>query len=743
MLLLLGIVSLNAASDEERPVRKVLLIHSFGRDFAPFDAVASHFRTELARQSPQLIEFVDASLEMSRFDGSEKDAPLLAFLSAIFEKAPPDLLVPVGAPAAHFCLRNRPELFPSTPILGVGMDKRRMGSLAGDPDIVMAALDVDLVALMENILQVRPRTRRVYVTMGVAPLEQYWLSELKKAWAPFARRVETHYLDHLSLEQMKPVLASLPDDAAILHGIVNRDAAGVPHESEKALTELVAVASAPSFGYNSKQLGLGIIGGRLLFPHEPAERAVAAALRLLAGEKPAAIQVEPSPFAEPVYDWRQLQRWRIPETALPAGSAVLFREPSLWQAHRGLILGSVSIAVLQSALIIMLLAARRRARESDAFLSLAAECLGLGVWQRDLATNEIVASDRWRDLFGLHGRRRMHFSDVLDQIPAAEREAVAEAVDSGSRQDGSYLVEHHVQMPDGSLRWIVSMGRAEHPNGSNNGRNRGISMDITERKRIEAELGLQRDQFAHLSRVASLGELSGSLAHELNQPLGAILSNAQAAQRLLARPQLDRKELREILDDIIAADRRAGEVIRRLRAFLQRGETLHEPVNLPVCLQEVLRLIRSDLIERGVMVQTKFAGNLPPVIGDQVQLQQVFLNLLINACDAMAALPRDERVILVTADERDGEAVISIQDHGVGLPEDVEQLFKPFHTTKAGGIGIGLSICRTIAQAHHGRLWAAPNTDAPGAAFHLSLPVLKTSPTHSSHEPASDPGTRR
>ncbi len=725
-LLLLGSLSLTAASAEERPVRKVLLIHSFGRDFAPFDVVASHFRTELARQSPHLIEFVDASLEMARFDGSEKDGPLLDFLSAIFEKEPPDLLVPVGAPAAHFCLRNRAELFPSTPILGVGMDKRRMDSWAGSADMVLAPFDLDLAALMENILQVRPRTRHVYVTMGVAPLEQYWAAELKRAWEPYAGRVEAHFLDHLSLEQMKPVLASLPEDAAILHGIMNRDAAGVPYESEKALTELMAVASAPSFGYNDKQLGLGIIGGRLMFARDPAGRAAAAALRLLAGEKPSVIKVEPALLSASVYDWRQLRRWGIPETALPAGSTVLFREPSLWQAHRGLILGAVSIAALQSLLIIMLLAARRRARDSAAFFSLAAEGLGLGVWQRDLATNEIVASERWRDLFGLRGKGPVHLADVLDRIPAAEREAVAEAIETGSRHGGSYLVEHHVRMPDGALRWIVSMGRAEHANGSNGGRNCGISMDITERKRIEAELGQQRDQFAHLSRVASLGELSGSLAHELNQPLGAILSNAQTAQRLLARPQPDMDEMREILGDIIASDRRAGEIIGRLRTFLRRGETQREPVDLPACLQEVLRLIRGDLIERDVTTQTRFTESLPPVIGDQVQLQQVFLNLLINACDAMAAVPRDERVILISADARDGGVVVSIQDHGVGLPEDVEQIFKPFHTTKAGGIGIGLSICRTIAEAHHGRLWAASNPDGPGAAFHLSLPIPKT-----------------
>jgi PAS domain S-box-containing protein len=825
-----------------------LIVHTFGRDFSPFDSVARRFRAELGRLSPGRIEFVEASLEMARFDGNEREGPLLAFLAAVFEKEPPALLVPIGAPAAMFCQRNRAVLFPATPLLAVGLDKRRAGPLSDAPLAVSATIDLDLVALMEGILSVRPGTRHVHIVTGAAPLEQYWTQEIKRAWAPFGDRVQVHSMEHLSVEQMKTVVSDLPADAVVFHAVVNRDAAGVTHESENALDELVAVANVPSFGFGDNQMGHGIVGGKLMPFQQSAEQAAAAAVRLLAGEAPSSLHLEPVTLAAPIYDWRELSRWGIRESALPAGSTVLFRPPGLWETHRGLIVFGGTVAIAQTVLIIMLLTARKRARESAASLSLAADTLGIGVWQRDTVTDEITVSDRWRDLFGLAHSGPVRLPQVMDRIPAAERDAVVEAIELGNREGRSYHLEHHVSLPDGSTRWIATMGRVDTSGGdSRHRRTRGISMDITERKkaeqdlaseqrltgaifdsvpgllylydqsgrlvrwnkkhesltgytaaelagkelrewfdpenvagvvaaweevftsgetlveinlrlkdgsflpclatgtrldidgqphlvgiaiditelkRAETEVRQQRNQLAHLSRVATLGELSGSLAHELNQPLGAILANAQTAQRLLARtpPALD--DVGEILEDIVAADRRAEDVIKRLRSLLQHGEASQIPLDLNACIREVLRLMHRDLLERGVTVQTNLSETLPQVSADNVQLQQIFLNLIVNACDAMADLPQEQRQITLCTHLEDGVVTACVQDCGPGLPEDVEVLFKAFHTTKATGLGMGLTICRTLAQAHHGRLWARPHPAAAGAVLCLSLPPV-------------------
>ncbi len=245
--------------------------------------------------------------------------------------------------------------------------------------------------------------------------------------------------------------------------------------------------------------------------------------------------------------------------------------------------------------------------------------------------------------------------------------------------------------------------------------------DITDRKRMEAEAHEQRDELAHLSRVTSLGLLSGSLAHEINQPLGIILANAQAGQLMLDQGNPDLEEMREILDDIVSEDLRAGEAIKRLRALLKRGQSKLVPVNVNELVMDVLKLMQSDLTRRNVTVTTELAREMASVSADPVQIQQVLLNLILNACEAMEDNPEERRLITVSTCAQPDGARISIQDQGCGLPvQDSQRLFQPFFTTKEHGMGIGLAISKSIVAAHHGNLRAESNPGG-GATFHLEL----------------------
>ena len=232
---------------------------------------------------------------------------------------------------------------------------------------------------------------------------------------------------------------------------------------------------------------------------------------------------------------------------------------------------------------------------------------------------------------------------------------------------------------------------------------------------------LQREELAHLSRVATVSALSGSLAHELSQPLGSILLNAEAGQRCMSQDSPDFVELRAIFADIVSADCRAGDIIERLRTMLRRGEVALQAVSVNESLEELLRLTRSDLIARGVSVSNLATGDLPAAMTDRVQLQQVLLNLIVNACDAMRSNPPQDRNLTLAAFIAQGEMRIGVLDCGVGLPDDIETLFQPFHTTKEGGLGMGLSICRSLVSSHGGRLWAERRSDR-GAAFYVALP---------------------
>jgi PAS domain S-box-containing protein len=287
-----------------------------------------------------------------------------------------------------------------------------------------------------------------------------------------------------------------------------------------------------------------------------------------------------------------------------------------------------------------------------------------------------------------------------------------------------FIPEERITDARGKVRWLQTIKRPIRDEHGRASQLLGSATDITRRKDAELELARQRNELAHLSRVAMLGEMSGSLAHELNQPLTAILSNAQAAQRFLAMEIVDVDELREILKDIVKDDKRAGEIIHGLRQLLTKGEVECRPVDLNELVRDVIMLVRSDLVNGGISLSTGLAPRLPLVNGDPVQLQQVLINLVMNGCDAMSDAPAAERqlVIRTSPDEERGGARVSVIDNGRGIPPDhMERVFEPFYTTKAHGLGLGLAVCRTIISAHEGVLWADSNSTR-GARFQFTVP---------------------
>jgi len=288
-------------------------------------------------------------------------------------------------------------------------------------------------------------------------------------------------------------------------------------------------------------------------------------------------------------------------------------------------------------------------------------------------------------------------------------------------QPGAGRRELHARRKDGSEFPVeVGLNRVESAEGT---LVLAVIVDISARRQAEMETRRLRDELAHVSRVTTMSELSGSLAHELNQPLAIILSNAQAAQRLLARNPPDVNEVREILTDIIAADRRAGDVITRLRALLKHGEPEWKPLSVSRIINDVLVLMHSDLIARGIDVLRPPGPFAPQISGDLVTLQQVFLNLFTNACDAMAANRPGDRVLTIETKLAGANVVVSIRDTGCGLPPESDRLFEPFFTTKSHGLGMGLPICRTIVTTHGGHLQATSNADR-GSTFVLELPAV-------------------
>jgi len=360
-------------------------------------------------------------------------------------------------------------------------------------------------------------------------------------------------------------------------------------------------------------------------------------------------------------------------------------------------------------------------RENAESMRLAAASAKLALWRWDIPHDVIWVSPDGRGLFGFAMDETINLQRFLETLHPADLEPTRQTVQQALAGDGDFQAEYRVILPGGTVRWIGARGKVEFNGGHQPLRMRGVSIDITERKVAELEAAQHRSELAHLTRVTTVSELSGSLAHELNQPLAIILSNAQAAQRLLAQSPPDVAEVNEILADIVGEDRRAGEVIRRLRALLKRGETDLRPLSLNQVIADVLQLAQSDLITRGVVIVRRQADDLPLVRGDRVQLQQVLLNLILNGADAMAGNAPGARRLQINSQHQVGAVRVSVRDEGGGLPAEAEKVFQPFYTTKPNGLGMGLSICRAIIAAHSGRLWAEPHPER-GSVFHFELP---------------------
>jgi signal transduction histidine kinase len=599
--LLLAALGQSQAADPEP--KRVMMLHSFGLRFRPWTDYSEALRAELSRR--RSVEFQDHSLLNARRGSDKSDAPFVEYLRTLNVDQQPDLIIAIGAPAANFVQAHRKDLFETTPMLFTAVERRRVAfDKLTEYDTVVAGSNNDAI-FFENILRVLPLTTTIAIVVGASPSETFWRNEVAKSTVRFEDRVQFRWYNELSFEDMLKDAAKLPPHSAIFWIGLNVDAAGVAHEGNSAFSRLYSVANAPIFFHDETFFGEGIVGGPMQVVAGQTKKAAEVALRILAGEKPGDIKPSFVEVAAPMFDWRQMHRWGIAESNLPAGSTVYFREPTVWERYSWQITLITGVILLQGGLIAALLAEHRR-----------------------------------RQFAEVQSRQRM-------------------------------------------------------------------------------------GELARVMRFSTAGELSGSIAHEMNQPLGAILTNAETAKAILKSPSPDIAELNEIVDDILRDDRRAGEVIRRMRSLLQKAPFEPKNFDLNDLVRETLGVLSALAVGRKVELTSSITQNELPILGDRIQIQQVILNLVVNGIDAMSETPAENRVINIRTACAEKFAELSVSDRGPGIPEDkLKEVFQPFFTSKAEGMGMGLSIARTIVEAHHGEIWAK-NRVHDGASFRIRLPLVR------------------
>jgi signal transduction histidine kinase len=361
-------------------------------------------------------------------------------------------------------------------------------------------------------------------------------------------------------------------------------------------------------------------------------------------------------------------------------------------------------------------------KRSEAFLAEAQHLSSTGSFSWRVATDEITWSEQAYRIFEFDRRVPVTLKLIGSRVHPEDIPLLNEILDR-ARGDGSDLeYEHRLQMPDHSVKYLHIVA---HGTRDQDGRLEyiGAIQDVTERRLSDEALSKVRSELARVARVTSLGALTASIAHEVNQPLSGIITNASTCLRMLAADPPNVDGARETARRTIRDGNRASDVITRLRALFGKKDTKTESVDLTEAAREVIALSLSELQRSRVILRAELAEDLPPVTGDRVQLQQVILNLLRNASDSMSGVDdRPRKLVIRTERDEDDRVRLTVQDTGVGFePQAVGRLFEAFYTTKSGGMGIGLSVSRSIIESHRGRLWAAPN-DGPGATFSFSIP---------------------
>ncbi len=581
--------------------KRVLVLQSFGRDYAPFGAIDAGFRQSLIEGAHKSVDLYDASIFKARFERADETG-LVAYIQDLFSKRRPDVVVAFGFPAADFAEKHHQQLFGTTPVV-IGLIRRRIPASWFNQHTVAVPMTFNIRHYIENILQLLPDTKTIAVTMGSTPLEQYWRAQAEASFRGFSNRVTFVWLTNLTLNELKLRVARLPTHSVVLETTMLVDAAGVPHPGLSGYHAIKDAANAPVFAYADNKFGRGTVGGRLNQWNALGAKMAEATLRIFNGEKPNEIKVAPIVPSPPTYDWRELHKWNINKSLLPPGSVVRFREPTIWERYWREISTALGLIAIQALLISGLLHERRR---------------------RAIAEIEV--------------RHRM------SELAAMNRRAIA-------------------------------------------------------------------------------GQLSASIAHEINQPLTAIASSGSAALRWISLKTPNVDEAKSSLQRIINDSHRAAKIVGSVRTLFKKDDQTRTKVDVNRIIDNVLDLLRAEIEMHGATVKVVKSQALPYVHADRVQLQQVVLNLIRNALDSMDAVA-DRRRVLNIRTECDGsrKVIVSVADTGKGLEsQDVEKIFAPFFTTKPQGMGMGLSICRSIVEAHGGHLSARP-ASSRGAIFEIELP---------------------
>jgi signal transduction histidine kinase len=588
--------------------RRVLLLYPFDNAHpASVNAGAAVRQRLIDKSSPSQIDVYADFLDLARFPGEADELRAARYLAEKHSALPPDIIMPLNSEALRFATKYRGTIAPNVPIVFCCVTPDRAAANDRPKDITGVYSQFDVGKTIELARQLQPDASNLVIVSGSSEIDRRWLAVLRREIEPYENRFNTEYWIGVPYKSLLERAAHLARETIIVFVTDYDDSTGQPLFPAQVVEALAQAASAPVYGPSDTYLGRGVVGGYMDSFESMGVSAADLALEVLSGKQPAAIDPQPSQNRKFRVDARQLLRWKISAKNLPADTVLSFREPTLWDEHRNLVLATILIVLLQATSIAALI------------------------------------------------------------------------------------------------------------------------IQTLSRKRAEVASQTALSNLARVSRLTTIGEMTASIAHEINQPLGAIVTDGEAGLRWLGRATPDLDEVRAVLLRIVGSGHRASGVISRIRAMLKKDIDTKVPLDLNNLVEEVLVFVRGEIEEHGIVLKTQLKQSLPQVFADRIQIQQVVLNLVLNGIDAMATVGDRERELRLRLEQDSPSTVVlTVEDVGKGISPDIkDHIFEAFFTTKAHGMGMGLSICGSIIASHGGRLLVSAGQPY-GAIFQVELPVYQS-----------------
>jgi PAS domain S-box-containing protein len=555
---------------QPKGTKQVLVLYSEDKAHPADEMTDQGIRSAFRSNTLFDVQLYNEYLDGSRFSDRANAQAFADYLRRKYSGIKIDTIITVYPAAVDFLLSEAFDVFPDTPIVANEVSRayaEKLKDFAPRRPITGTILGDNATGMLDCAFLMRPGTKRVAIVAGTTPNNIYSEQIFRKSLESYLEKIELIDLAKLSMEETLARVGSLLPDTIVLYAGIHSDGKGQSFVPREALSNISRAANAPVFGLFDSFMGYGIVGGRLVSWEQQGREAAAIALRIMSGESPASIPFGGEQAYVDLYDWRELKRWNIPESAVPTGSEIRFRVPSMWEEHRQAIIGAIALMAIETFLILGLVINLRRRwlaeqslSESEARLSLAAASANAGLWSMSVDTGQVWGTDKIRELFDFPPHEELNFKSFLGRIHAEDRERVQHTVQQAMQSGEDFAIEYRVLRADGSVRWIASRGRLQPAKAGKPSGMMGVSVDVSERKETEDALRRNEQDLSKLTgriihaQEEELRRLSRELHDDLTQRLAALALDAALIEKELnpSQPQAVQglKELRANLSEV-------------------------------------------------------------------------------------------------------------------------------------------------------------------------------------------------